>query len=94
MRVPYAPAGLGRERFDFVFTGIGALCWLPRIREWAQVVADLLVPGGWLFIRDGHPMLWAPAERDDELLVVDYAQSSGVSPTVRGGCRTPTRSGR
>jgi SAM-dependent methyltransferase len=54
---------LGCQRFDFVFTGIGALCWLPKIRRWAEVVAGLLRPGGWLFIREGHPMLWALDER-------------------------------
>ena len=31
--------------FDLVFTGIGALCWLPNIRQWAHVVASLLRPG-------------------------------------------------
>ena len=29
---------LGAARFDLVFTGIGALCWLPDIRRWAGVV--------------------------------------------------------
>src|SRR5579862_1489103 len=47
--------------FDFVFTGVGALCWLREIRPWAAVVAGLLRPGGWLFIREGHPVLWALA---------------------------------
>lgn len=51
-----APAALD-QRFDLVYTGIGAICWLPRIDRWAQVVADLLRPGGRLFIRDGHPVL-------------------------------------
>ena len=50
-----APEALGRGRFDLVYTGIGALCWLPDIRRWGQVVADLLRPGGRLFIREGHP---------------------------------------
>jgi SAM-dependent methyltransferase len=49
----------GPESFDLVYTGVGALCWLPSIARWAKVVADLLRPGGRLFIRDGHPMLWA-----------------------------------
>ena len=51
-----APEVLARE-FDVVYTGIGALCWLPSIERWAQTVAALLRPGGRLFIRDGHPML-------------------------------------
>jgi SAM-dependent methyltransferase len=44
--------------FDLVFTGIGALCWLPGIAAWVRVVAELLKPGGRLFLRDSHPM-WA-----------------------------------
>jgi SAM-dependent methyltransferase len=56
----YAAADvLGREGFDLVYTGVGALCWLPSVRRWADVVASLLRPGGRLFIREGHPALWA-----------------------------------
>lgn len=51
-----AVAALGRQ-FDLVYTGIGALCWLPSIDQWAQTVAALLRPGGRLFVRDAHPML-------------------------------------
>ena len=70
----YAAADvLGRGGFDLVYTGIGALCWLPDIRRWAAVVAGLLRPGGRLFCREGHPMLWTlDDERDDDLLVVRY----------------------
>ena len=64
---------LGAGSFDLVFTGIGALCWLPSVSRWAQVVADLLVPGGRLFIREGHPVLWSVEyERPDRLLVLEY----------------------
>jgi len=64
---------LGRERFDLVYTGIGALCWLPDVARWAQVVADLLRPGGRLFIREGHPMLWTLCDpRPDGLVVVEF----------------------
>ncbi|GGC06054.1 class I SAM-dependent methyltransferase [Cellulomonas carbonis] len=52
-----APEALGGRQFDLVYTGIGAICWLPSIRRWAQTVAALLRPGGRLFIRDGHPVL-------------------------------------
>jgi 2-polyprenyl-3-methyl-5-hydroxy-6-metoxy-1,4-benzoquinol methylase len=38
-----AVAALGRARFDIVYTGIGALAWLPDIPRWARVVAELLV---------------------------------------------------
>jgi SAM-dependent methyltransferase len=64
---------LGGRTFDLVFTGIGALCWLPDIRRWAEVVASLLKPGGRLFMREGHPVLLAVAEpRPDGLLVLEF----------------------
>jgi len=56
--------------FDLVYTGVGALTWLPDIRRWGRVVADLLRPGGRLFIRDGHPMLYTLDVDDDGRLVV------------------------
>jgi SAM-dependent methyltransferase len=56
--------------FDLVYTGVGALTWLPDIRRWGRVVADLLRPGGRLFIRDGHPMLYALEVDGDGRLVV------------------------
>jgi SAM-dependent methyltransferase len=72
---------LGRGVFDLVYTGIGALCWLPSISRWADVVAGLLAPGGRLFVREGHPMLWAlEDERTDGLLVVDYPYFERAEP--------------
>ena len=69
--------------FDLVFTGVGALCWLPDIRRWAAVVAGLLRPGGRLFLREGHPMLWAMADpRPDGLLVVEYPYVERPEPYV------------
>jgi SAM-dependent methyltransferase len=74
---------LGRGAFDLVFTGIGALCWLPGIRRWAAVVADLLRQGGRLFLREGHPMLWALDDaREDNLLVVRYPYFEREEPLV------------
>ena len=67
-----AVAVLGKGAFDFVFTGIGAICWLPSVGRWASVVAELLEPGGRLFIREGHPMLWTLEERTDGLIVPEY----------------------
>src|SRR6185503_3519027 len=51
-----APSALDQQ-FDLVYTGVGALNWLPDIAGWARVVAAVLRPGGRLYIRDGHPML-------------------------------------
>lgn len=70
---------LGAGRFDLVYTGVGALCWLPDIERWANVVAGLLRPGGRLHLREGHPVLWAIDEpRDDGLLALEYPYSGAV----------------
>ncbi len=74
---------LGRARFDLVYTGVGALCWLPDVRRWAQVVSGLLKPGGRLFLREGHPMLWTLCDpRPDQLLTVEfpYFEVEGGTP--------------
>jgi SAM-dependent methyltransferase len=69
-----APRALGGARFDMVYTGVGALCWLPDIHRWAEVVAALLRPGGRLHIREGHPVLWSLADvtADEPRLIIDH----------------------
>jgi len=85
---------LGRGAFDLVFTGIGALCWLPDIRRWAEVVAALLRPGGRLFLREGHPMLLSLAEiGPDGRLVVEDAYFERSDPTVIEQCGTYVETG-
>jgi 2-polyprenyl-3-methyl-5-hydroxy-6-metoxy-1,4-benzoquinol methylase len=43
-------------QFDIVFTSYGALCWLPDIKHWAEVVAHFLRPGGTFYIVEFHAM--------------------------------------
>lgn len=45
---------------DLVYTGKGALIWMPDIEAWAAEMARLLRPGGHLFLHEGHPAteLW------------------------------------
>jgi SAM-dependent methyltransferase len=74
---------LGAGQFDLVFTGVGAVGWLPDIRRWARTVADLLRPGGRLFIREAHPMMWSiDEERNDGVLSVDYPYFETPEPLV------------
>ncbi|MFJ6003222.1 class I SAM-dependent methyltransferase [Arthrobacter sp. NPDC092385] len=53
--------------FDLVYTSIGTINWLPDLDRWAAQVAGLLRPGGTLYIRDGHPVLYALDEHADGL---------------------------
>ena len=61
------------DTFDVVYTGVGAIIWLPDLPRWAQIVAGFLKPGGTFYIREGHPMLFTlDDERDDRQLVVEH----------------------
>lgn len=44
------------ERFDIVYTGYGAICWLPDLDAWARVIARYLRPGGTFYIVEAHPI--------------------------------------
>jgi SAM-dependent methyltransferase len=66
-----ARKALGGRDFDVVYTGLGALNWLPDIRRWAGVVASLLRPAGFLYLSEFHPITWVFG--DDDLTVAhDY----------------------
>ena len=71
---------LGASSYDLVYTGIGALCWLPDVGSWAQVVAGLLRPGGRLFLREATPMLWSLDETRTDDLVVGYPYRETADP--------------
>jgi 2-polyprenyl-3-methyl-5-hydroxy-6-metoxy-1,4-benzoquinol methylase len=46
---------LGR-RFDIVYTGLGAICWIPDLAAWAREIARLLKPGGIFYMPEFHPV--------------------------------------
>jgi SAM-dependent methyltransferase len=78
-----ALSAVGGARFDLVYTGIGALCWLPDIVAWTRVVAGLLRPGGRLFLREGHPMLWTLDDPDENHeLRVRFPYFEQAEPTI------------
>ena len=74
---------LPEGEFDLVFTGIGALCWIPSVESLGRVVARLLKPGGRLFIREGHPVLWSLADMgDDGRLIIEFPYFERDEPMV------------
>ena len=76
---------LGGRRFDVVYTGIGALYWLPDLPRWAAVVASLLRPGGVLYLVEIHPVanaLWPDGRRITEPMFGNrYARETGEGGT-------------
>lgn len=79
-----AVEALGGRRFDVIYTGKGALCYLPDLAAWGDVVARLLRPGGLLYLVEFHPLLYSlgvvpPADGSQELLLRnDYLGGRGV----------------
>ncbi len=69
-----AGEALGGRRFDVVYTGLGAINWLPDIGRWARTVAGLIAPGGFLYLSEFHPFSWVFADED---LSVEYDYFDG-----------------
>ncbi|MES5820212.1 class I SAM-dependent methyltransferase [Streptomyces sp. RG80] len=89
-----AVEALGGRQFDVVYTGKGALCYLPDLDRWADTVARLLCPGGRLSLVEFHPLLNslgpkpAPGEGPELLLRHDYLGGGG--PVHRDATHTYT----
>jgi SAM-dependent methyltransferase len=79
-----AVTALDGRRFDLVYVSLGALCWLPRIEEWADQVAALLRPGGRLFLHEVHPVSMALAD-EDLTVVYPYFEQSGAYVDSQSG---------
>ncbi|MCC3313464.1 class I SAM-dependent methyltransferase [Nocardia africana] len=67
-----AVTALERDRYDIVYTGVGALIWLPDLVRWASVVAELLTPGGFVYLTEFHPFGDILAEDDGRTVAYDY----------------------
>ena len=78
---------LGGATFDVVYTGVGALCWLPDIDAWAEVVAALLRPGGTFYLVELHPFLWPFADDGDEPRI-EWPYFGALSSAASGGSYT------
>jgi SAM-dependent methyltransferase len=69
----------GGLSFDIVYTGRGAIIWLLDIGRWAEVVADLLKPGGFLYLTEFHPFTDVFGDED---LSVEYDYFQDEHPRV------------
>lgn len=66
-----ASEALDGHTFDIVYTGFGALIWLPDVTRWAEVVRSLLRPGGVLYLAEFHPITHVFGD-DDRTIEHDY----------------------
>ncbi|WP_393059029.1 class I SAM-dependent methyltransferase [Streptomyces sp. LN549] len=58
--------------YDIVYTGIGALNWLPDIDRWAETAASLVAPGGFLYLAEFHPLTDCLDDATGSRIVHDY----------------------
>lgn len=66
-----AATALEGQTFDIVYTGLGALCWLPDLERWARTAASLVKPGGFLYLAEFHPFCDILAD-DGKTIEFDY----------------------
>ncbi|MCG9696921.1 class I SAM-dependent methyltransferase [Shewanella sp. Isolate11] len=50
----YHFGAINKQQFDLVFSSYGALCWLPDLNGWAQIISDALNEGGELHLVEFH----------------------------------------
>lgn len=72
-----AVEALDGQTFDVVYTGLGALCWLPDIDRWARTAAALVAPGGFLYLAEFHPFADTLAD-DGRTVEFDYFTQVGT----------------
>ncbi len=78
------PAELQRGDFDLVYTGGGALVWVPDIVRWAEIVAAALRPGGRLLLAEEHPVAGCLWVTDGKLEVTDDYFGRGKATPDQG----------
>ena len=57
--------------FDIVYTGGGALVWLPDLDRWAATIHGLLKPSGRLIVREGHPVIACVEVHEGSIAIVE-----------------------
>ncbi|MFJ6613414.1 class I SAM-dependent methyltransferase [Streptomyces sp. NPDC091289] len=67
-----APAAVPDSAYDIVYTGVGALNWLPDVDRWAETAASLVAPGGFLYLAEFHPMTDAMDTETGSVVTDDY----------------------
>jgi SAM-dependent methyltransferase len=76
--------------FDAVFVSWGSLNWLPDIWRWAEIVAGLLAPGGFVYLVEQHPFISVMKERDGRLEPFYAWRTLMEHPILTEAAATPT----
>jgi SAM-dependent methyltransferase len=66
---------LGAGQFDVIYTGKGALVWLPYLDRWAGICAKLIRSGGSLYVCEYHPVAWS-FDEEEPIVKYDYFRTA------------------
>lgn len=77
---------MGGRRFGIVYTGKGALTWLPDLTRWADVCRRVVAPGGVLYLSEFHPAGNVFDWGDDLSLTYSYFTDEPTVNETRGTC--------
>ncbi|KAJ3531041.1 hypothetical protein NM208_g9059 [Fusarium decemcellulare] len=55
---------------------------MPKIKEWARIVTGLLKPGGRLFLREFHPVLWSLDRKSPQDLIINTPYFEREEPII------------
>jgi SAM-dependent methyltransferase len=75
--------------YDIVYTGLGALNWLPDITRWARTAASLVAPGGFLYLAEFHPLTDALDDKTGSRIVHDYFSREAWVEEMSGSYADP-----
>ena len=94
-RLDDAHETLGDQKFDVVYTGRGALCWLRDLTRWASLCASLLKTGGVLYLEEVHQVVsdtasgsYADPDADTRTFAYycwEYTFSDIINPLISEG---------
>lgn len=70
--------------FDLVYSGFGALGWVPSLADWASGIAAVLEAGGRLVVYDEHPFAFTAGPDDTGGLAITSSYF-GSGPDDMGG---------
>ena len=65
---------------DLIYFSWGAICWVPDLAAFTQILADRLRPGGSVLLGDHHPLWEVLAVRGDDHLSVSGDYFGRITP--------------
>lgn len=71
------------KQFDIVFTSYGTIGWLPDMNRWANVIAQMLKPGGIFVFAEFHPAVWM-FDNDFEKVAYSYFNREDIVEELEG----------